>query len=319
MAEHIDPFIVAMEEGFRERLDQSARASQAQRLDQSGTQMIANNTNRDPARMTLANVQNGGTRLLPRTLLYGIDGIGKSTFASQSPSPIFIPTEDGASGIHVPQFPLCESWEDVLACLRSLCREEHQYKTVVLDSADWAQSLAIEHIVARDFAGDMQAFDAYGRGYKMLMQEWLKLLSALDFTRRRMGMEVILISHAVIRTFKNPSGDDYDRYQSNLIDTPSTSVWAKTKEWADIVLFANYEVVVRKDTAKSSKGKGILKAGKGGGRVLHSSPSAAWDAKVRAGWELPERFPLSQEEFRKHIINTVGDVNEEEVTHEIQS
>ena len=285
--QRLDPILEAMEEGF------------AERFEREGIPMISTRT--EAERMNLANVRTGGKRLSPRTLLYGIDGIGKSTFASQAPSPIFVPTEDGAAGLAVPQFPLCESWEDVLACLRTLCREKHDYKTVVLDTADWAQALAIQHVVQRDFNGDMQAFDAYGRGYKMLMVEWLKLLAALDYTRRRIGAEVIVIAHAVIRTFKNPVGDDYDRYQSNLIDTPSTSVWARTKEWADIVLFATYEVAVRKESPRSPKGKGILKGGHQGARVLHASPSAAWDAKVRAGWELPEKLPLSQAEFRKYI------------------
>ena len=113
-------------------------------------------------------------------------------------------------------------------------------------------------------------------------------------------MEIILIAHAIVRTFKNPVGDDYDRYESNLHSGQSTNIWAKTKEWSDIVLFANYEIKIRKENPKATKGKGVLIAGEGG-RVCHAAPSASWDAKVRAGWNLPVQFSLSQSEFRKHL------------------
>ena len=145
-----------------------------------------------------------------------------------------------------------------VSALRSLCIEEHEYKTVVLDSADWAQALAQQHVIDEEYDGDVEKFDAYGRGYKSLMREWIKLLQALDYVHKRKGMEVILIAHAVVRPFRNPTGDDYDRYESNLLSSQNTSLWAKTK-------------------------------------------AAAWDAKVRAGWSLPEKFPLSQAEFRKHL------------------
>ena len=255
-------------------------------------------------RFNLSSVTKGGKASPPRTLLYGVDGIGKSTFAAEAPAAIFVPTEDGATRIQVPQFPLCESWADLFSALRSLCIEEHEYKTVVLDSADWAQALAQQHVIDEEYDGDVEKFDAYGRGYKSLMREWIKLLQALDYAHKRKGMEVILIAHAVVRPFRNPTGDDYDRYESNLLSSQNTSLWAKTKEWCDLVLFATYDVVVntpeKAPPDRPKKGKGVMKRGDDS-RVCHAAPAAAWDAKVRAGWSLPEKFPLSQAEFRKHL------------------
>jgi hypothetical protein len=241
-----------------------------------------------------------------RTLLYGIDGIGKTTWAADAPAPIFVCTEEGATRVPVPKFPLCSNWSEILDCLRVLCREQHDYKTLVLDSADWAQALAIKFVCERDYGSDMGAFDSYGRGYKAVLMEWIKLLSALDHLRRTKGMEIIVIAHAVVRTFKNPMGDDYDKYESNLHSGQSTSIWAKTKEWADMVLFASYEVLVRKDNAKAPKGKGIMVAGDGS-RVCHAAPSASWDAKVRAGWSLPAKFQLDQAIFRNHLNKETSD------------
>ena len=132
-------------------------------------------------RMTLNDITIGGAKFPPRIVAYGTDGIGKSTFGSQATKPIFICTEDGATRLGVPQFPLCKTWEDIFAALRTLAKEEHDYQTVVIDTGDWAQHLAIEFIIQEEFKGDAGKFDAYGAGYKVLMREWRKLLKALDF------------------------------------------------------------------------------------------------------------------------------------------
>ena len=113
-------------------------------------------------------------------------------------------------------------------------------------------------------------------------------------------MEIILLAHAAVRPVNNPEGDDYDRFQANLIDTKSTSILAKTREWCDLVLFASYDIMVRKSDPKATKGKGVLKTGTNE-RLCYSRTAASHDAKVRAGWSLPDKFPLDQGEFRKHL------------------
>lgn len=248
--------------------------------------------------MSLKNVTIGGVKLPTRTVAYGIDGIGKTSFAAGANKPIFVPTEDGCNRLDVAQFPLAEKWDEVINNLRLLYKEDHDYKTVVIDTIDWAEKLATNHIIAQHYNGDVQSYEAYGRGYKVLAQEWRKLLSALDYLRNK-GMEVILLAHATIKTFKNPGGDDFDTYKATLLDSPSTSLWGMTKEWSDIVLFLNYKVVVRKDNPKASKGKGVMAGG--GKRVCFATPSAAYDAKVRAGFELPDEFELDYAVYQKHL------------------
>lgn len=249
--------------------------------------------------VTLQNITVGGKQYPPRIVAYGTDGIGKSTFGAQAEDPIFICTEDGATRLRVPQFPKCETWEQVFDCLRALAKEDHAFKTVVIDTVDWAQHLAIEYIIRKEYSGDSGKFDAYGAGYKVLMREWRKFLNAIDYLRVKKGMESVLLLHATIRPFNNPLGDNYDIYKAALVDSPSTSIWGLTKEWADLVLFLNVKVQVKKDSARANKGKGVMV----NKRYIFTKPSAAYDAKVRAGWELPDQMELDYEIFKARLNN----------------
>lgn len=242
--------------------------------------------------VSLQNISIGGIKLPPRIVAYGTDGIGKSTWASQSEKPIFIPTEDGSARLNVPQFPVCREWSEVFECLRVIYSEKHDYKTLVIDTADWAQNLAQEHVIDTDYKGDVIKYNAYGAGYKSLMREWRKFIDALDKIHCKRRMTIILLLHATIKRFSNPMGEDYDIYKANLIDSPNTSIYGVTKEWADLVLFLNKEVLVSKDQTTAKK-KAVMKKT----RFIHTQPNAAYDAKVRAGWNLPDKLDLDYATF----------------------
>jgi len=247
--------------------------------------------------VTLKDIKKGGKKYPPRIVAHGVDGIGKSTFGSQAEKPIFICTEDGATRLDVPQFPLCEKWEEVFDALRVLAREDHDYKTCVVDTADWAQHLAMDFIIREEYEGDGTKFDAYGAGYKVLMREWRKFLAALDFLRTKRSMEIILLVHTSIKAYRNPLGEDYDVFKASLVDSQSTSIWGALKEWADLVLFMNNEVKVKTNSQKATKGKATMMQK----RYIFTKPSAAYDAKVRAGWDLPDKVELDYEIFKASL------------------
>lgn len=251
-------------------------------------------------RMTLDSITTGVIRRSPRTLIYGKDGIGKSTFGAEAPKPIFICTEDGAERIDVAKFPLCTEWQDVFDAITTLGRSQHEFKTVVLDSIDWAQNLALQHVVKTEFNNDLGLYKAFGSGNSSLFQEMRKLLMYFDRLHKVKNMEIILIGHSAIRTINNPNGTNYDCYQASLNDSQKTNVWGLVKEWCDIVVFANHKITVRTDSKKAVKGKGIV-AGGDNGRMCFVAQSAAYDSKVRAGWNLPAEFPLSYAEFSKYV------------------
>lgn len=233
----------------------------------------------------LAAITRGIIEKPPRIVCYGVEGIGKTTFAADAPAPIFLGAEDGTAQLDVARFPEPHTWSDVFSNLESLEGEKHDFKTLVIDTADWLEPLCVAAVCAKHPEGytTLEEF-GFGKGVSFAVAEWRKLLAALDRLRDN-GMTVIVLGHSHVKTYNNPEGEDYDRYQMKL----SPKVAALLREWPDAVLFANYETLVNKE--KGARAKGI----RGTARFLHTERTAAYDAKNRFG--LPSRIPLSWSEF----------------------
>ena len=233
-----------------------------------------------PSKMTLANVKRGKALSAWRMLVYGVEGIGKTTLAAGTPSPIFLGAEDGTGHLDVVRFPSPESWTDVRAAVQTLLTEQHEYKTLVLDTVDWVEPLIWAHICKRDGEANVESY-GYGKGYQVALDEWRLLLAQLE-RLRGVGVNVMLLAHTHIKAFKNPEGEDFDRYELKL----NLKAGGLLKEWADAVLFANHETFA-KTSEKTKKVKGIST----GARWLYTQRCAAFDAKNRFGF--PELLPLS--------------------------
>lgn len=221
----------------------------------------------------LEQIISGPVAGLRRTMCYGVQGIGKSSFAACAPKPIFIQTEDGLRDIDCAKFPLAKSFGDVMNQIGSLCSEAHDYKTVVIDSLDWLEQLIHDRICA-----DMgfKSIDAPGwdKGQKAATPLWREFLDALDYLRDTRGMHVILIAHCEIKRFDNPETESYDRYIPALHKIAAQLV----QEWCDEVLFAGYKVFTKKmDDGKRKQGVG------NGERTLRTSERPAHAAKNRLG------------------------------------
>jgi hypothetical protein len=245
--------------------------------------------NRAPPRMTISSVLKGKRQTPIRVLLYGTEGIGKSTFGAEAPKPIFLGAEDGTAQLDVERFPSPESWQDVLDAIRVLEVDAHDYRTLVVDTIDWAEPLLWEHICRRDKQENIEAY-GYGKGYAAALDEWRVMLGALERLRKAKALNVVLIAHSWIRPFKNPEGEDFDRYELKLHPKAGGLV----KEWADAVLFANYETFVAKD-GKTKRSRGVDT----GARLLFTERRAAYDAKNRYG--LPTSLPLSWSDFEAAV------------------
>jgi hypothetical protein len=258
-------------------------------------------------RMALDNVRKGRIDAPLRVLLHGVEGVGKSTFASHAPAPIFVGADQGTGELDVARFPEPQAWDDVLEAVRILEHDAHDYKTVVLDPLNWLEALCWQHTSK---ANGWKSLDepGYGIGYNAALDTWRVLLAALDRLWSTRQMNIVLLAHSTVKQFKNPEGEDYDRYQLAMNDK-AAGLW---KQWSDVVLFAKHETATVKDT-KTKRARGIST----GAREMFTCWNAAYDAKNRQN--LPEKMPLSWDEFYEAASEKDRKVQADEVRQRIDA
>lgn len=236
--------------------------------------------------MTLTSVTRGRIQKPPRVLLYGVEKIGKSTFASCAPAPIFLCSEKGTAELDVARFPEPTRWEEVRYAIDTLCREKHEYQTFVIDTLDWLEPLCWREVCSLGKVVDIEDYGGgYGKWTDAARGVWRVLLEELDELQEKRNMGIILLAHSWVKAFNNPEGENYDRYELKLHAKSSTLI----KEWCDAVLFATFETFAVK--SKGGKAKGVSD----GARIVHTQRRGAWDAGNR--YDLPETLPLDWEAF----------------------
>ena len=194
----------------------------------------------------LEQVRTGKKPRPPKVVIYGGPKVGKSTFASEAPGAIFVQTEEGLDALDISAFPMAKSFDDVLAQLRALATEAHEYQTVVLDSLDWLEPLIWDAVCSQHGVSSIeQVGGGYGKGYTEALALWLKLLGALDYLRDNRNMTVVLIGHDEIRRMEPVDSEAYDYAALKLHRRAA----AKVEEWADIIGYARVKTLIRSEEA----------------------------------------------------------------------
>ena len=215
-----------------------------------------------------------------KVVLYGPEGIGKSTFASRFPQPLFVDTEGSTTNLDVHRLPKPTSWEMLCQEVEYILQNPTLCRTLVIDTIDWAETLCIQSLCAKHGVNGIEGF-GWGKGYTYLKEEMGRLLNRLSALKDA-GVNVLLTAHAQIRKFEQPDElGAYDRWELKLGKQTCPIV----KEWADLLLFANYKTVTVAVDKEGNKHKA-----QGGRRVMYTSHHPCWDAKNRFG--LPEECPF---------------------------
>ena len=232
----------------------------------------------------------GKMQTAKKVIVYGPEGIGKSTLAAQFPDPVFIDTEGSTKELDVSRYPSPESWNDIITYINDFM-EAMPGKTLVIDTADWAEQLCIAHTCARLGVKGIEDV-GYGKGYVYLSDDFTSLLRKCD-DLIELGVNVVFTAHAMMRKFEQPDEmGAYDRWEMKLTKKNAPLL----KEWADIVLFCNYKTDVITDQATKSK------KATGGKRVMYASHHPCWDAKNRYG--LPDSMPMEFNQI-KHLFEGI--------------
>lgn len=225
----------------------------------------------------MLNITTGVEKTPIKTVIYGAEGVGKTSLAAKFPNPLFLDTEGGTSRLNVRRIKI-KNWDELLASVKEVIANPDVCNSLVIDTADWAESFCIDYICAKYRQASIESF-GYGKGYTYIQEEFgefLKLLNRLT----EVSVNPVIIAHGKPRKFELPDEQGaFDRYETKL----TKQVAPLIKEWCDMLLFCNYKtfVVTTENNAKKAQG---------GKRVMYTTHNPCWDAKNR--FDLPDELDL---------------------------
>lgn len=239
-------------------------------------------------RMSLERVRKGRIETPIRALVYGAEKVGKSTFAAGAARPLFLGKDSGTEHLDIERLPQPETWRDVLEGLSEVEVEAHKagYRTLVVDPIGWLEPLANLDVTGDPAVSLATWGGGYGKGFAAALDRWRVFVGSLERVWKS-GMNVILVAHAQVKTFNDPEGAPYERYELAL---ENKAVAGLLKQWVDAILFARREAFGKMDpNTKRAKAYGSA------ARMLHTEWNPAYDAGNR--FNLPPELPLSWEAF----------------------
>ena len=227
------------------------------------------------------NITRGKVKTAIKMLVYGPEGVGKTTFAAQMPGAVFIDTEGSTKHMDVARFDAPDDLMDVIDQLNYVLGHPKEIGTVVIDTVDWLEKLIFNMVCVEKKIQNIEDI-GYGKGYVYAKQKMQQLLEMMQLIVDA-GVNVCLVCHSMIRKFELPDEmGSYDRYMLKLNEKNIAPI---IKEWVDMMLFVNYRTDIVTDAdGKTKKGKGGQK------RIMYANHSACWDAKNRFG--LPDEMPF---------------------------
>lgn len=239
-------------------------------------------------------ITTGKVETAKKVVIYGPEGIGKSTLAARFPQPLFIDTEGSTKELDVARLPAPTSWEMLLSEI-DFVRDKRPCSTLVIDTVDWAEQLCLADLCAKNQKSGIEDF-GYGKGWEYEKESFGKFLNKLSEVISA-GINVTLTAHAALRKFEQPDEmGSYDRWELKLGSKTTNKISPLIKEWADVVLFCNYKTLVVQTDKEGKKHKA-----QGNRRVMYTQHHSCWDAKNRYG--LPDEIPMDYAQIA-HIFGS---------------
>lgn len=224
-----------------------------------------------------------------KVVIYGQEGVGKSTLAASFPGAVFIDCEGSTSRMNVRRLPKPTSWQmftDEFEYILTNAQAKG-YQTVIVDTFDWAERLALDALCTEHKVSGIEGMN-YGKGWEY---EKEMIGRFLDRTDRLIsaGINVVLLCHAISRKTTLPEEtEEFDHWELKLGNKTTNKIAPLLKEWSDMTLFLAFRtnIIATDDKGKKHKATSCE-------RVMYTTKTAWWDAKNRFG--MPDRLPLTWE------------------------
>lgn len=151
-------------------------------------------------------------------LIYGREGCGKTTLATQFPKPLIVSFEQGTNGLDNVYVAPMKTWNDWRQIGSQLCRKaelKDKFETVCIDTVDSAWDLCVKFVCGQhgvDKIGDVP----YGQGYDIAKKEFSTLFRDLTFA----GFGLLFISHSTEKMVKDKDGNEFAQINPALAKKP---------------------------------------------------------------------------------------------------
>lgn len=179
----------------------------------------------------------------------------------------------------VPEIGPDSDWIDVRAALKAPIW--NGVDVIVIDSVTKLEEMCMAHVFAtvpknddkggvKEYTDTLEGY-GYGKGYGHLYNKFTPIFQDLE-KHSLAGRHIIMVCHDIIGEAKNPDGENYERIEPRLTNSPKYSIRNRFREWLTDLWCIRYDVNVNKNG----------KASGGGSRAIYTSERPTYWAKSRS-------------------------------------
>jgi len=266
----------------------------------------------------LNSIKKGACVKAPRIQIIASEGFGKTSFAccytnkgqdktEDTDTTFLIPIkgETGGDGLDVDkpdENNLVTTYAKLMEILSFLVSGDHPYKRIVIDSTSSLEPLIHQSVCDKHDVDNVRKVKGFRVGEAEVANHWIYLTDELEKLRSR-GIEVVVITHAKIKNFKDPERDSYDRYVPDLEDAAASIL----NKWCDIIAFGNSEIIIKKEETGFGGNSRSMAKQVNPTRWLYLTPSAIRPGKLRPEFSrMPERIELDHVKFKEAMVASVS-------------